>query len=368
MEENIYRVRHADALNTPALLYYKDLIVQNTRAAIDLAGSADRLWPHIKTHKMRDMIQLQQSMGIRRFKCATIAELVMVANCQPEHILMAYPLVGPNIGRFLRAVRMFPKSRFYAAGDDPAQLERLSNASRDAGVTVPVLLDVNMGMNRTGVELDDVERIYRQCAALPGIQMEGLHCYDGHCNDPDPAKRQEKALSSIQTVREIRARLLREGLPCKLLVMGGTPSFPIHAAYDDVFLSPGTIFVGDFRYGSDLTDLPMVPAAAVMTRVISHPAKGLFTLDVGSKGISTDMAERGRLLGIEGAESLLQSEEHWVFRLPEGKPLPAIGEIFFVIPMHVCTTTALYDSVSVVEGGEVAGCWDVSARGRAVTE
>jgi len=368
MNDTLYRVRNAEAQCTPSLLYYKDLITQNMRAAVELAGGAGRLWPHIKTHKMREMISLSQSMGINRFKCATIAELLMVASCKAAHILMAYPLVGPNIGLFLRAVKMFKGSRFYAVGDDPAQLERLSDASLSEGLVIPVLLDVNMGMNRTGVALDRVKALYRRCVALPGIQMEGLHCYDGHCNDADLKKRKEKALSGIETVRGIRAELSAEGCSCDLLVMGGTPSFPIHAAYDDVYLSPGTIFVGDYRYGSDLTDLPMIPAAAVMTRVISHPKEGLFTLDTGSKGISTDMTGRGTLLGVDGAEPILQSEEHWVFRMPEGRPPPAIGEILYVIPMHICTTTALYDSVSVVEGGEVVGCWEVSARGRAVNE
>jgi len=365
MDDAIYRVHNAEQIATPALLYYKDLIVQNTRNTIKLAGGADRLWPHIKSHKMREMIMLQRSMGISRFKCATIAEMMMVASCGVEHILMAYPLVGPNIERFLRVAKMFPESRFYAVGDDLKQLKCLSDASLAAGVKILALLDVNMGMDRTGVELGRAEMLYRQCAALPGIQMKGLHCYDGHCNDPDPARREKRALSGIEAVRSIREKLAQDGFSCELLVMGGTPSFPIHAAYDGVFLSPGTIFLGDYRYASDFTDLPMVPAAALMTRVISHPAEGLFTLDLGSKAISTDM-DRGHLLGAEGAEALFQSEEHWVFRMPAGKRPPAIGDILYVIPMHICTTTALYDSVWVVEKNQGTGRWTVSARGRDV--
>lgn len=368
MEDTRYRVRNADRLLTPALLYYKDSMIQNTQNAIRLAGDANRLWPHVKSHKIREIVLLQRSMGIHRFKCATIKELEMVASCGAEHILLAYPLVGPNTGRFLEVAAAYPESCFYAIGDDFKQLEDLSDAAIEAGRQVQTLLDVNMGMNRTGVPLEHAETLYKQCAALPGIQMAGMHCYDGHCNDPDMEKRKQKAQSSIEAVRRIRAELIRQGHSCKLLVMGGTPSFPVHAAYDDVYLSPGTIFLGDYRYASDFTELQMVPAVAVMTRVISHPAEGLFTLDLGSKGISTDVAGRGCLLGVEGAEALFQSEEHWVYRMPADKPLPAIGEVLYVIPMHVCTTNALYDSVYVVEGNEVVGSWAISARGRVLRQ
>lgn len=366
MDASLYKIRDTSQIDTPALLYYKDYILQNTKNTINLAGGAERLWPHVKSHKMREMILMQLSMGINRFKCATIAELQMVAACGAKHILMAYPLVGPYIARFLRVAGQYPHCQFYAIGDDITQLANLSAASLAVGQKTKTLLDINMGMNRTGVSLQDANALYTRAAALPGLEMVGMHCYDGHCNDPDPEIRKQRALSSIERVHAIRAELESYGQACQYLVMGGTPSFPIHAAYPNVFLSPGTIFLGDYRYASDLTDLSMIPAAVLMTRVVSHPAEGLFTLDLGTKAISTDMAGRGHLLGVEGAEALFQSEEHWVYRMPERKAPPAIGDVLYVIPMHICPTTALYASVYVAEDHQVVDCWDVTARNRSI--
>lgn len=366
MDASLYEIFDTSLLNTPALIYYQDYIQQNTKNAVLLAGGTDRLWPHVKSHKMREMILMQQAMGINRFKCATIAELQMVAACGAAHIMLAYPLVGPMIARFLRVAALYPESTFYAIGDDIGQLTALSDASMAAGRITKVLLDINMGMNRTGVSLCDAEAIYTQCTALPGLAMVGMHCYDGHIHAPEPELRRQKAIASIEKVHAIRTELLSKGISCASLVMGGTPSFPIHAAYLDVYLSPGTIFLGDYRYASDLTDLHIVPAALLATRVVSHPGEGLFTLDLGSKGISADMEGRGYLLGVPGAQALFQSEEHWVYRMPPGEAVPPIGHVCYVIPMHICPTTALYSAAYVVRDHHMVDCWEVTARNRSI--
>lgn len=364
MDINLYKIAGASEVATPALLYYRDYIIQNTQLAISLAGGPERLWPHVKTHKMAAMIRLQQAMGIARFKCATIAEAEMLARCEAEHILVAYPLVGPSVGRFLSLRARYPRSRFYAIGDDFGQLEALSAAAFKEGSRADTLLDINMGMDRTGVPLEGASALYRKAAALSGLRMQGLHGYDGHRNHPDLAKRREIARDATAAVHALRDELNGQGLPCPLLVMGGTPSFPIHAESRDVYLSPGTIFVSDVHYGVDLRDLPTTPGAAILTRVVSHPAPGLFTLDLGTKGISQDMEGRGLLLGVPGAKALGQSEEHWAYRMPEGEAPPPIGETLYVLPMHVCPTTALYPFAHVVEAGRIVNRWEVTARNR----
>lgn len=360
-----YALQNTDDLQTPALVYYREMIEHNTRVAIERAGDAARLWPHVKSHKMASMIRIQQEMGIERFKCATIAEAQMVAECDAHHILLAYPLVGPNIGRFLRLQHAYPDSHFYAIGEDWTQLALLSEAATAAGQQVSVLLDVNMGMNRTGVALDDTLVLYRRCAGLDGLSMSGLHCYDGHVHDPDFQDRVRHAQSALEKAHGIRDALIAEGTPCELLVMGGTPTFPVHAQHKNVYLSPGTVFLSDAKCMRNVSDLDIIPAAGVWTRVISHPAEGMFTLDLGSKGISTDQPDgRGIVVGCEEATPLFQSEEHWVFQMPEGKPVPPIGAMFFVIPMHICPTTALYPYAHVASGGFLADRWEVTARDR----
>ncbi len=360
-----YDIRGAQAIPSPALIYYRDIIRANTLRTIEIAGSAERLWPHIKTHKMGAMLDMQLDLGITRFKCATIAELILAAERGAGHALLAYPLVGPNIERFLDAAARFPQTVFYATGDDEGQLALLSRAALARKMAVNVFVDVNMGMNRTGVALDALFAFYRHCAGLPGLRLCGLHAYDGHIRAQDVNARNEQARPAAQRALAIREKLVQSGLDCSVMILGGTPTFPVHAPLEGVFLSPGTIFVSDQGYCQSFPDLGVLPGAAVLARVVSHPRAGLFTIDVGYKAICSDCAGvRGVIVGLEGAVPVMHSEEHWVFEMPGGKDAPEVGAVLYVIPTHICPTTALYPFAYVAENGDIIDRWPVDARDR----
>lgn len=370
MEASRYRLLDASDVPSPQLLYYPEIIRENTRRAIALAGGAQRLWPHVKTHKSLDLTRMQVGLGITRFKCATFAEAEMAAQAGAQALLLAYPLVGPNVARFVRLAAAYPHVACYALADDLSQLRLLGACARAHGAAASVLLDVNMGMNRTGVTPGEAGAWLRQAAAVPGVRLCGLHCYDGHRHESDPAAREAAVAASLREIDALRARLSADGLDCPIVIMGGTPSFPCHAQRPGVYLSPGTCFVMDYGYARDFPDLPFAPGAAVLTRVVSRPAPGLFTLDLGCKGIGSDPAgPRGLLLDWPDASPLFQSEEHWVFRMDEGaaRTPPPVGTELYVLPTHICPTTALYPYVLTVEGGRVLGAWDVTARNRRLT-
>lgn len=359
-----YTVRHPEKICTPSFLVYGDIVRENTRNAIKAAGGADKLWPHVKSHKMADMVKMQMELGIRRFKCATLPEARMTAKCGADAVLLAYPLVGPNIALFLRDSERFPKTRFYAIGDSLEAVEALSKEAEKRGVRVKLLADVNLGMNRTGAPLDGLQAFIEDCESLPGIEFAGLHLYDGHRHETDPILRKALAEKPMREVFRLRDEM--PGGKDWLLVAGGSPTMPCHAD-EGVFLSPGTVFFWDAGYAESYPEMPYTPAAAVMTRVVSHPAAGMFTLDLGCKAIACDPAgSRGVVAGLQGASVVMQNEEHWVFRMDEGRESerPAIGSVFYVIPTHVCPTTALYANAVVIENGEIAGVWPVTARDR----
>ena len=365
MNASDYRILDEADIPSPALVFYLDKIEENIRAAIRMAGNAGRLWPHIKTHKSADMTRLLMAHGISRFKCATIVEAQMLADCGAAHILMAYPLVGPNVARFLTLVTRYPKSWFYAIGDDENTLRALSDAAVAAGLQVNTLLDVNMGMNRTGIATHEAPALYAACARMPGLRLCGIHGYDGHHHDPDFTKRCERVEGAMAALRKAIQQIRDQGLPCDTLVLAGTPSFPCHALHQKGFLSPGTVFLMDHGYHSKFPDLPFSPAAALLTRVVSRPAEGLFTLDLGSKAIATDPAgQRGIILGLPQAEVVSQSEEHWVWRMPEGEARPAIGQVLYVIPTHICPCVALYSEALVAKDGKIISAWPIAARNR----
>jgi D-serine deaminase-like pyridoxal phosphate-dependent protein len=226
-----------------------------------------------------------------------------------------------------------------------------------------------MGMNRTGVLPDALEAFYLTQSAKRNLRVRGLHCYDGHINDADLQKRQARADAAAQEVWAARAAIKARGVSLDTVVMGGTPTFPCHVGRKDVYLSPGTLFINDHGYYSKYQDLPFAPAAAILTRVISRPAPGLFTLDLGHKAIGADpQGARGIIVSLPQAIPVTQSEEHWVFKIEEsGVLLPKVGDILFVIPTHICPTVALYDEALFIRDGRVSAVCKTTARNRKIT-
>ncbi len=362
---SLYDLRGTETIATPQLVYYREILIANIEKAIRIAGGPERLWPHVKSHKVAEVVRLQQAQGIQRFKCATIAEAEMTARCEAGDILLAYPLIGPAVDRFLKLAAAYPRSRFWAIGDDFDQIAKLAAASAASGAQTRLLLDLDLGQHRTGVPLDRAVDLYARCAALDGLQVLGFHCYDGHLHQDDPAERRAAVDDIVRRLESLKAELAARNLESPVWVMGGSPTFPFHAGYPGTYLSPGTVVLWDHSYSTHYPDLDFVPAAVLLTRVVSHPGPGLFTLDLGYKGIAADPEEvRGVIVGLD-AEPRVHNEEHWVFAARDGN-VPDIGAVLYVIPAHVCPTSALYPFVLVAEQGAIVNVWDVAARNRKI--
>lgn len=368
--ETPYSFAGQQSVISPQLVYYPELIAQNIAKMISIAGGAQRLWPHIKTHKSAHVVKMQLAAGITRFKCATIAEAEMAAGCGAEHLVLAYPLVGPNIERFFALAAAFPGTEFFAIADDTHQVELLSAAACAHGAKANLLMDFDMGQHRTGVVPERAVAMYQRWARLPGIEMRGMHCYDGHRHETNLEVRCREVCKADDIALAVKNALQTDGLDCSILIMGGTPSFPIHAAYTGEYLSPGTCVIQDFGYREAYPDMDFVPAAAVLTRVVSRPSEDTFTLDMGTKAVASDPApERAEISGMEYARTVLQNEEHWVVKVPPEHiaDIPPIGSELFAIPSHICPTSALYPEVAVAENGSLSGYWPVDARNRKIT-
>jgi D-serine deaminase-like pyridoxal phosphate-dependent protein len=369
MDAAPYSIKDTARVCTPALVYYKDIIIANIEKTIQAAGGVQRMWPHVKTHKMAAVVQLQQKAGIQRFKCATVAEAEMLALCEARDILLAYPLVGPNIDRYISLAKKYPHSRFWALGDDAVQTALLAAASKAAGIVTPFLVDVDIGMNRTGAPLESAETFFIRCAALEGLELKGLHCFNGNYKITDPLLRKQAVEATGPAIPALRERLHNKGLDCSVVIVGSTPSLPCYASYEDVFVSPGTSFITDYNYYTLFPDLNFLPGAVLLSRVISRNGC-LFTLDLGYKAIAADPKDlRGIILGLEEASPVFHCEEHWAFQVPPDKQalIPQIGTLLYVVPAHICPTTALFPSVLVAADGKIEGEWEVSARNRKIT-
>jgi D-threonine aldolase len=357
----------ASELLSPSLLIYPRLIRQNLREMIALAGGAGRLRPHVKTHKMADVLRLVESSGIRKHKCATIAEAEMVAAAGGSDVLLAYPLTGPNLKRFVQLVRGYRSTTFRATVDNSESARALSAAAQGLVAPVPVLVDLEIGMGRTGIQPGDAAaELYALIEQLPNLVPDGLHAYDGHIHDTDLEQRRQAAQSGLESTLALRERLLKRGLPVPRLVVGGTPTLPIHAKLDlpGVECSPGTPVLYDHSYLTRYPDLPFIPAALLLTRVVSHPSAGRICIDLGYKAVASDPSgPRARVLSLDDARPVVHSEEHMVVETAQAERI-RIGTPLLAIPTHVCPTVALHRRAYVIEDGQVVGQWEVTARDR----
>jgi len=367
-----YTIRDSSHIFSPALLFYKDLIRNNIARSIEMAGNTERLRPHVKTHKTREIVRMEMEAGIRKHKCATIAEAEMVASCGVPDLLIAYPLVGPNCGRLARLMRAYPKCRFSVLADHPAGIMALSQAMAADGQQVDVLLDIDVGQHRTGIAPGtEALELYEMIHRSPGLRAGGLHAYDGHNRQESFVERQAAIRTQLEPVFNLRTMLIQKGLPVPRFVVGGTPTFPIHARMDfpDLECSPGTMILHDHGYGSRFPDVAgFVPAALLLTRVISRPTPVRVTLDLGYKAVSADppLSNRCLLLDVPDYQAILQNEEHFVIETPAAERYRP-GDEIFAIPTHVCPTVALHRQAYVIENGQVAGMWEIAARDRVLS-
>ena len=367
-----YELRDVDAVPSPQLLFYPEGIAHNIAEMIRHAGpgGAAALWPHVKTYKSPYVTRMLLEQGITRFKCATIAEAEMVAELGPSDICLAYPLVGPNIARFLSLEGAYPDVRFWAIADDLSMLAALDAAAEAAGRRVRVLVDVDFGMQRTGVPLAQLRDFIAAARRFGQLEIRGLHCYDGDINDPELERRRARVAAHDAEIRRLLDTLEQEGQPLDTLILGGSPTFVPHTEHFERYFSPGTYILNDIGYYRKYRELDCPPAAALLVRVISHPGDGLFTLDLGYKAIAAEspLAERAYLVGYGSAvEPVLQNEEHLVYRLLDPqRERPAVGSALYIIPKHICPTTALYDEALAVVDGQVSAAWPISARTRRI--
>jgi D-serine deaminase-like pyridoxal phosphate-dependent protein len=367
-----YAIRDTSRIFSPALLFYKDLIHSNIARAVEMAGGPERLRPHVKTHKTREIVRMEMEAGVRKHKCATIAEAEMLASCNVADTLIAYPLVGPNCQRLARLVRAYPHCRFSVLADRPAGIMALSRALAEAQLQVEVLLDIDVGQHRTGVAPGtEAIELYEMIHRSPGLRAGGLHVYDGHNHQESFVERQQAVRTQLEPVLKLRTALVEKGLAVPRFVAGGTPTFPVHARLEVAGLecSPGTMVLHDHGYGSRFADLTaFTPAALLLTRVISRPTPTRMTLDLGYKAVASDppAGKRCVLLDVPDYQAMAQNEEHFVVETPAAERYRP-GDEIFAIPTHVCPTVALHRSAHVVENGQVIGTWDIAARDRVLS-
>src|ERR1700736_6187546 len=268
-----YQLLNAEAVLTPALIIYSDIVEANIRNTIRLlSGDTNRWRPHVKTAKLAMTMKLIMRAGVKQFKCATSLELVALCENGAEDVLLAYTALGANAARVCEIADRYPNVAVSALIDEEKNLDAWR------GSRVGLFVDLNSGMDRTGMPLAGIEKIAGLIASLErsGIPFRGLHCYEGHLAGFELPERTKRAHAIYDQLFALVHELKNRGIAVPELVTTGTPAFLCalsHSGWSSrAFLwrlSPGTIFYCDAAAMAQMPpDTGYCPAAVVLTRVV----------------------------------------------------------------------------------------------------
>jgi D-serine deaminase-like pyridoxal phosphate-dependent protein len=365
-----YHVGVTKNILTPALLIYRDLVLSNIETTLRLLNGDPSRWrPHVKTAKLGYVMSMLAGRGVTAFKCATSLELLTAIQAGATDVLVAYPAMGANARRIRDISAEHPEVAISVLVESGGQLDRW------VGSGIGIFLDINPGMNRTGIEqgraADIAELANFVCWA--GLEFRGLHYYDGQLGSVPLPEREVQAHAGYDRLMHIVETLETNNVPVKEIITAGTPTFPCTLSYPGFSqpsfvhrASPGTVVYCD---ATALEQLPgefgYLPAALVLSRVVSHPTSEVITCDAGHKTLSVDSGVPNCLVvGMNYLEPLHPSEEHLPMRVPEHMLSPQLGDFLYLIPRHVCPTVNNFDWALIVAQGKIVGVERVHARGR----
>jgi D-threonine aldolase len=363
-----FSIKNIDTIDSPALVIYKERIQQNIQLLKGMVnGKVQHLRPHVKTNKIAEVCSMMMEAGITKFKCATIAEAEMLGMIKAPDVLLSYQPAGPKANRLAMLAEKYPATHFSCVTDNMHAAEHLSKIFTERKSVLDVFIDLNTGMNRTGIIPEHAAQLFEAVNLLPGINVVGLHAYDGQINDTDVLQRKhhtDKGFSRVQILAATIEAITKQPLK---IVAGGSPTFPLYAEMADVECSPGTFVFWDWGYKNGMPDEPFDYAALVITRVISVVDEHTITTDLGHKSVAAENPlPRVHFLNAPEVIPVSQSEEHLVAKVADSS-VYKIGDVLYGVPVHICPTVALYEKAVVIEDNMAMAEWKVIARDRKIT-
>ncbi|MDY7229100.1 D-TA family PLP-dependent enzyme [Hyalangium rubrum] len=354
-------------METPAALVDMERVEANLRRVHAYADQYGLKWrPHTKTHKVPELTALQLQAGASGVTVATPHEAEVMASVADD-IFLAYPPVGT--ARLARLMRLPPRVRLSVGLDSREALQGLNAAAREAGRKVGVLVELDLGMRRVGVQTPQEALVLaRAIQASEALEYRGITFYPGHVRallgDQDAAL---KALST--ELGEVVGELTRADLRPEVVSGGSTPTlWRSHEVVGLTEIRPGINIFNDRNTASVGACGWDEWAYSVLATVVSTAVPGQAVIDAGSKALAK---EEGFAPGggygvlLEWPEVVVRglSEEHGLLDLTETEWRPRVGDRVRVVPNHVCASVNLHERLWAVRGGEVERAWPVAARG-----
>ena len=366
-----YQLASTDDIATPALLVYPKYVDHNVKVTLRWCdGDPNRWRPHVKTVKLNSVMKQYMDLGLNQFKCATPLELEMLCKLGAPDALLAFAVMGANARRVRELAANYPNTRVSVL------IESLEQLDLWRGSQAGIFIDVNPGMNRSGLMREQRDQLLPLIRSVQGAGLEfrGLHWYDGHRNQKDFAERTRTAHADYDELMQIVAALEKAGVHIEEVITAGTPAFPCSLSYDNFRdatfvhrISPGTIGFHDTTttdYLPASMGFDYKPAAVVLSTVFSRPTPTRITADGGHKSVSADAGvPTCAVIGHETWMPAGPSEEHLPIDLPPGEKQPSVGENLYLVPRHVCPSVNLHDYALMVEDGKVLRMEHLDARG-----
>lgn len=359
-----------NALNTPCLVLDLDVLEKNIGAMAAYARTAGiALRPHAKSHKSSSLAQLQIAAGAIGICCATLGEAEVLGRAGIDDILITSPVATEaKLARFQALSSTV--DRLAVVVDNPDNIEELSALAVANGQIFDVVIDIDPGMQRTGVRLADACEFVSRVASLAGLHYRGVQFYAGHLQHIDEyADRKKQALSAIDGLKQVVAGLVARGLAPGLITGSGTGTFDIDVAagiFTELQVGSYVFMDSQYRRVRHQGERPSFEQSLfVQAAVCSMNFSGFATVDAGLKHFSLD-AGLPEIVGMASGEAqyaFLGDEHGRVTSPPTGIPL-ALGERVEFVPPHCDPTINLYNHFHCFRGDRLAEIWPIDARGK----
>lgn len=335
-------------VETPCFVVLESAIAHNLQQTAALAGGVDRMVPHVKTHRSPWVTRFLVERGVTAFKTATPREVEMVLEAGAREVVWSYPTTASAaIARVIQAADAYPAATVTGVVDTEIGLAtwlRLLAAGEHPNVNLRV--DIDPGMGRTGVPMDDRAIDFARVVHQAG-RFAGWHIYDGHIQDADLAQREARFLALLAQLETIFQRGEALGMR-RDIIGGGSYTFPYWAEHTAARVSPGSWVYTNSQHQADQPYRGWKVGAYVLSTVLSA-REGTVTLDAGAKAIAPDIPMAKRFVGVD--EIVSMKEEHTVVTAASLRP----GGRVALVPRHTCTTAYLYQKALVLT---LAGQWE----------
>ena len=359
-----------DAIDTPALVLELDAFEANlARMAAFVRGSRVRLRPHAKSHKCPEIAKRQIALGAVGICAQKTSEAEAFVDAGVGDVLVSNEVVGR--AKLDRLARLAKRAKVSVCCDDAANARDISAAARAAGSTLDVLIEVDVGQHRCGVEPGEpAAALAKEIASLPGLRFAGLHAYHGGAQHLRSVEERRAAIEGAAALARATKWLIQSrGIPCPTVTGAGTGTFPFERSsgvYDEI--QPGSYVFMDADYNRNAWADPaesfpkFEQSLFVLATVMSAPAPDRAVVDAGLKASSIDSG-MPTLVGWPGVEYAKASDEHGVLAIAAGTLGPSLGERVRLVPGHCDPTVNLYDWIVCVRAGRVEALWPIAARG-----